>query len=252
MANRVAVVTGGSGGIGRAICMLLSAQGHRVIAVSRGEAGLRDLRELAASHGQDVETRQCDVTDEHQIRQLAEDTDGVDIVVNNAGMSATNPVHKTSLEDWRAHFEVNATSAFLVVRAFLPAMKQAGWGRIVSIASTAARAGTPYTAAYSASKHAMLGLSRVVASEVAGTGVTSNAVCPGFVRTAMTQRSVERISARTGRDSSDAQAALTAASPLGRLLEPDEVAAAVSYLVSEEAGCVNGQALVLDGGGLQQ
>jgi NAD(P)-dependent dehydrogenase (short-subunit alcohol dehydrogenase family) len=130
-------------------------------------------------------------------------------------------------------------------------MRESGWGRVVSIASTAAKNGQAYTAAYAASKHAMLGLSRAIAAEVAGSGVTSNAVCPTFVRTAMTDRSAERIVERTGRDAEQARAALAAASPLGRLLEPEEVAAAVGYLVSEQAGCVNGQSLVLDGGGLQ-
>jgi NAD(P)-dependent dehydrogenase (short-subunit alcohol dehydrogenase family) len=124
-------------------------------------------------------------------------------------------------------------------------------GRIVTVASTAGRAGTRYTAAYTASKHAAVGLMRAVAAEVAGTGVTANAVCPAFVKTDMTRRSVARIVAATGRDEEEAEAALAAASPLGRLLEPEEVAFAVAFLAAPEAGAINGQTLVLDGGGIQ-
>ena len=147
--------------------------------------------------------------------------------------------------------DVNATGAFLCTRAVLPGMLERGSGRIVTVASTAGRAGARYTAAYTASKHAAVGLMRAVAAEVAGTGVTANAVCPAFVRTDMTARSVERIVARTGRSEADAEAALAEAAPLGRLLEPEEVAFAVAFLAAAEAGAINGQTLILDGGGIQ-
>jgi len=147
--------------------------------------------------------------------------------------------------------EVNATGAFLCTRAALGGMVERGTGRIVTVASTAARAGLRYTAAYTASKHAAVGLMRAVAAEVAGTGVTANAVCPTYVRTEMTERSIARIVAVTERSEEEAEAALIASSPLGRLLEPDEVAFAVAFLAAPEAGAINGQALVLDGGGIQ-
>ena len=130
-------------------------------------------------------------------------------------------------------------------------MRERGRGAIVTVASTAGRAGAPYTAAYTAAKHAAVGLMRAAAAELAGTGVTANAVCPTFVETAMTERSVANISERTGRSPDAAREALAAASPLGRLLDPDEVAAAVVWLASPEAAGISGQTLVIDGGGIQ-
>ena len=160
-------------------------------------------------------------------------------------------LHPTSLTDWRSQFEVNATGAFLCTRAVLDGMRSRDSGRIVTVASTASHVGYRYTAGYTASKHAAVGFMRAVAAELAGTGVTANAVCPAFVRTDMTATSVERIVSRSGRSTSDAEAALAAASPLGRLLEPAEVAFAVSFLAATEAAAINGQTLVLDGGGIQ-
>jgi NAD(P)-dependent dehydrogenase (short-subunit alcohol dehydrogenase family) len=130
-------------------------------------------------------------------------------------------------------------------------MAERGSGRIVTVASTAGLVGAKYTAAYTASKHAAVGLTRAVAAEVAGTGVTANAVCPAFVRTDLTRESVRRIVERTGRTEAEAETALAAATPLGRLLEPDEVAFAVAFLAAPEAGAINGQTLILDGGGIQ-
>jgi NAD(P)-dependent dehydrogenase (short-subunit alcohol dehydrogenase family) len=175
----------------------------------------------------------------------------VDVLVNNAGVSTSAPLQRTTLADWRLQLEVNATAGFLCTRAVIPGMLERGQGRVVTVASTAAHRGYPYTAGYTASKHAALGLMRAVAAEVAGTGVTANAVCPAFVRTEMTERSVARIVERTGRSSEQAETALAEASPLGRLLEPEEVAAAVFYLASDGAAAVNGQTLILDGGGIQ-
>jgi NAD(P)-dependent dehydrogenase (short-subunit alcohol dehydrogenase family) len=249
--SRQAVVTGGAGGIGRAISLRLARLGHQVVALGLNEETLGALERRGRDEGLAVVGQRCDITDEEQVTRTIGRLGTVEILVNNAGVSATAPVHRTSLEEWERHLRVNATAAFLLTRAVLPGMRERGWGRIVSIASTAARVGTPYTAAYTASKHAMLGLTRVVAAEVVGSGVTSNAICPTFARTPMTERSVARISARTGRNAEEAEAALAHASPLGRLLEPNEVAAAVEFLTSEEAGSVNGQTLVLDGGGLQ-
>ena len=173
------------------------------------------------------------------------------MLVNNAGVSASADVARTSLADWRAQLDVNATGAFLCTRAVLPGMRERDSGRVVTVASVAGRAGAKYTAAYTASKHAAVGLMRAVAAEVAGSGVTANAVCPAFVRTDMTAQSVERIVASTGRSEADAEGALAAMTPLGRLLEPEEVAFAVAFLAAPEAGAINGQTLVLDGGGIQ-
>jgi NAD(P)-dependent dehydrogenase (short-subunit alcohol dehydrogenase family) len=228
--SRVVVVTGGTRGIGRAVAERFEAAGDQVVAVGR---------------------KDCDVTDEAQVSSLFERVGAVDVLVNNAGYSWSAPLGRVTLEDWRTHLDVNATGAFLCTRAVVGGMIERGSGRVVTVASTLGRAGARYTAAYTASKHAAVGLMRAVAAEVAGTGVTANAVCPAFVRTDMTRRSVERIVATTGRAEDEAQEALVATFPLGRLLEPEEVAFAVAFLAAPEAAAINGQTLVLDGGGLQ-
>jgi NAD(P)-dependent dehydrogenase (short-subunit alcohol dehydrogenase family) len=241
--GRLVVVTGGGKGIGRAIVERLTAAGERVVAIGRDRAAL----EATAAAALEV----CDVTDERAVGTLFARLGGVEVLVNNAGVSASAPLARTTLEEWRAQLEVNATGAFLCTRAALPGMLGRDSGRIVTVASTAGRVGYRYTAGYTASKHAAVGLMRAVAAEVAGTGVTANAVCPAYVRTEMTRRSVERIAAATGRGNDESEAALAASSPLGRLLEPEEVAAAVAFLASPEAGAINGQTLILDGGGIQ-
>lgn len=225
---RMVVVTGGTKGIGKAIVDHFEAAGERVIGVGRAT---------------------CDVTNEEQVIALFEQVGPVDVLVNNAGLAQGAPVTRTTLEAWREHFEVNATGAFLCTRAVLGGMIERGDGRIVTVASTAGLRGARYTAAYTAAKHAAVGLMRAVAAEVTGTGVTANAVCPAWVRTDMMRRAVERIAATTGRDEEQAEAALVAQMPLGRALEPEEVAVAVAFLASPEAVAINGQTLVLDGGG---
>jgi NAD(P)-dependent dehydrogenase (short-subunit alcohol dehydrogenase family) len=224
------LITGGTRGIGAAIAERFAAAGDDVIAVGRAE---------------------FDVTDEAAVVAIFERVGRVDVLVNNAGVASSAPLPRTTLHDWHAQLDVNATGAFLCTRAALPAMLERDAGRIVTVASTAGLVGARYTAAYAASKHAAIGLMRAVAAEVAGTGVTANAVCPAFVRTDMTGETIARITETTGRSEQAAEAALAAASPLGRLLEPDEVAFAVAFLAAPEAGAINGQTLILDGGGIQ-
>jgi NAD(P)-dependent dehydrogenase (short-subunit alcohol dehydrogenase family) len=241
--TRVVVVTGGGKGIGKAVVERFAGAGDRVVAVGRdGEA-------LAATAA--AETEVCDVTDEAAVAALFERLGRVDVLVNNAGSATSAPLGRTTLDEWRSLLDVNATGGFLCTRAVLGGMVERDEGRIVTVASSAARVGIPYTAAYTASKHAAVGLMRAVAAEVAGTSVTANAVCPTYVRTEMTERSIARIVSVTDRSEEEAEAALIASSPLGRLLEPDEVAFAVAFLAAPEAGAINGQALVLDGGGIQ-
>jgi NAD(P)-dependent dehydrogenase (short-subunit alcohol dehydrogenase family) len=228
--TRVVVVTGGTKGIGKAVAERFVAAGDRVEAVGR------DL---------------LDVTDEEVVGAFFESAGPIDVLVNNAGVAWSAPFERTSLDDWRAHLDVNATGVFLCTRAVIGGMIERGNGRIVTVASTAGLAGARYTAAYAASKHAAVGLMRATAAEVAGTGVTANAVCPSWVRTDMVKRAVERIVEATDREAEQAEAALVSMTPLGRLLEPEEVAFAVEFLAAPEAGAINGQTLVLDGGGLQ-
>jgi NAD(P)-dependent dehydrogenase (short-subunit alcohol dehydrogenase family) len=192
------------------------------------------------------------VTDEDAVATFFEEVGPVDFLVNNAGVAWSTPLRRTSLEDWSAHLNVNATGAFLCTRAVLGGMIERGSGRIVTVASVAGLVGARYTGAYTASKHAAVGLMRATAAEVAGTGVTTNAVCPIWVRTDMTRRAIERIVQATDRDEEQAESELAAMAPLGRLLEPEEVAFAVQFFAAPEAAAINGQTLVLDGGGLQK
>jgi len=245
MSARHVVVTGASRGIGRAIAERFAAAGDRVTALARDVSALGD----AAAAG--LRTAACDVTDEDAVRAVFGDLEPVDVLVCNAGVAESAPVERTTLESWRTIMDTNATGVFLTIREVVRPMRERDRGRIVVVASTAGRVGAPYTAAYTASKHAAVGLVRAVASEVGGTGVTVNAVCPTFVATPMTERSVARIAERTGRSDEESRAALAGTSPLGRLLEPEEVAAATFFLASDEAASINGQAVVLDGGGVQ-
>jgi NAD(P)-dependent dehydrogenase (short-subunit alcohol dehydrogenase family) len=246
-----ALVTGGGRGIGRAVVERLAATGLSVVAVGRDTAALDDVAATARRHGWRVETARCDVTDEAAVAGLFAQIGPVDVLVPNAGVSTSAPVHRTTLDDWNHQLRVNATAVFLAVRAALPAMRERDRGRVVVVASVAALHGARYISAYAASKHAALGFVRSAAAEVAGSGVTVNAVCPGYVDTDMTDRSVAAIAARTDRDEADARAFLERQQPLGRLVTPDEVAAAVAFLASDDAAPINGQAIVLDGGGIQ-
>jgi NAD(P)-dependent dehydrogenase (short-subunit alcohol dehydrogenase family) len=249
--TRVVVVTGGAKGIGRATVAAFAAQGDHVVAMGRDRTALGALGESLGAAAAAVETRECDVTDEDAVGEAFAGIGAVDVLVNNAGMAESAPLGRTTLESWQRHLAVNATGSFLCTRAVLDGMRDRDAGVIVTVASTAGRVGAPYTAAYTASKHAAVGLMRAAAAEVAGTGVRVNAVCPTFVDTEMTQRSVETIMRTTGRDEASSVAALAKAAPLGRLLDPHEVAACILWLASPEAAAVNGQAMVLDGGGIQ-
>jgi NAD(P)-dependent dehydrogenase (short-subunit alcohol dehydrogenase family) len=256
LAGRAAVVTGGGRGAGAAIARRLAADGARlVIAARTGDELERVATELRAS-GAVASAVVCDVTDPVSIEHLADAArrlfNRIDILINNAGVATTAPLVRTTLDEWNMALSVNATSAFLCLKAFLPDMIKAGWGRVVNIASTAAISGDRYIAAYAASKHALLGLTRSAAAEVAAHGITVNAICPSFLATDMTDQSVARIVAATGRSRDEALASLVRRNPQNRLVETDEVAAATAYLCSHAASGVNGTTLVIDGGELRR
>lgn len=240
--SRTVVVTGGAKGIGLAIVERFATLGEDVIALGRDEAALKRLT---------VRTAVCDVTDEAAVTTVFETLGDVDVLVNNAGIAESALLAQTTRESLRRHLEVNVIGPFLCTRAVVPRMRERRTGSIITVASIAGRVGVPYTSAYTASKHAAVGLMRAVAAELAGTGVRANAVCPAFVRSDMTIRAIARIVEKTGRSEAEAESALASASPVARLLDPEEVADAVVFLASEAATAISGQALVIDGGGVQ-
>lgn len=247
MAGKRALVTGGGRGIGRAVARGLAKAGVHVTVLGRTEASLAET--VAA--GDAAAFAIADVTDPEALERAvraAEAAGPIDILVNNAGHAETAPAKRLD----RGHFDrmiaLNLTSVFDGIRLVLPAMLARGRGRIVTIASTAGLTGYPYVSAYCAAKHGVVGLTRALAREVATSGVTINAVCPGFTETDLVAGSIETIVAKTGRTPDAALADLTRSMPIGRLIKPEEVAHAVLWLVSDEAAAVTGLALPVAGG----
>ncbi len=242
--TRQAVITGGGSGIGLAIARRLAAEDCTVILLGRNAARL----ETAAATIRGARTAVCDVGDADEVARIFAGLGPVHVLVNNAGVVETAPFAKTSDDAWRRMFDVNLMGAVHCIRAVLPAMREMEHARIVNIASTAALKGYAYASAYTATKHALLGLTRTLALELARTGVTVNAVCPGYTETAIVTEAVATIAAKTGRSKEDARAELAAANPQGRLITPAEVAQSVAWLVSPAARAITGQAIVVAGG----
>jgi NAD(P)-dependent dehydrogenase (short-subunit alcohol dehydrogenase family) len=255
LTGRVALITGGGRGIGRAVALSLAAAGADVAISGRNADVLNETARAIRAVGRRAAAVVCDVGERSQVEDLVtrvkQDLGDPLILVNNAGIAGSAKLSETTDEMWEAMLRVNATGAFYCMRAVVPMMVEAKWGRVVNVASIAARSGAAYIAAYAASKHALLGLTRAVAAEVAARGVTVNAVCPGYVDTEMTDRSAAFISVRTGRDEKDARKILEGFSPQKRLMTAEEVAGLATYLCSEAARGINGQGIVIDGGSLQ-
>ena len=249
-APRVALVTGAGRGIGRAVAVRLSTEGMRVLLTARSGDALAETAALCPGETLVVPADITEVDAAERIFAAAEAGWGhVDVLVANAGAGASAPLARTTDADWARMLELNLTAPFRCVRRAVGPMREAGWGRVVVVASVAARVGEPYIAADTASKHGVLGLVRSAAAELAATGVTVNAVCPGYVDTPMTERTVAGIVAASGRAEDDARSILAAKQPIGRLISPGEVAEAVSFCIRMPA--MTGQGIVIDGGAVQ-
>jgi NAD(P)-dependent dehydrogenase (short-subunit alcohol dehydrogenase family) len=248
LSGRHAVVTGGGRGIGAAIAGALAAAGAELTLMGRNLSTLQD-KAAALPIAQAIA---CDVTDEPAVAAAfgkATETFGpVAILINNAGAATSAPLARTSLETFRQMLDVNLVSTFLCSRAVLPGMLEAGFGRIVNVASVAGLRGAPYITAYAAAKHGVIGLTRALALEIANKGITVNAVCPSYTDTDMTRGAVANIVEKTGRSPAEAEAALVQKNPQGRLIRPDEVAATVLWLCAPGAEAITGQAIAIAGG----
>lgn len=248
MTVRQVAVTGASRGIGRAIAERFARDGWRVWALAREASSVEKLKEAG-----DVHFVAFDAAEEKSVleatRRLTTEAGHLTALVNNAGIALSAPLHKTSTEEFERVMQINVTAPFLLCRELTGAMVKAGHGRIVNIASTAAKKGFKYTSAYCASKHALLGLTRSLALELANRGVTVNAVCPGWTETDMFAASVQRIADTTGRSAEEARESLAKMNPLHRPVKPEEVADVVHFLCSSPAGAaITGAEYVIDGG----
>jgi NAD(P)-dependent dehydrogenase (short-subunit alcohol dehydrogenase family) len=255
LSDRVALVTGGGRGIGRAIALAFAREGAHVAVSARTGRELDAVAAEVRGLGRKTLAVPCDVAErtevERAVRQVAGDLGPVEILVNNAGFAVSAKLLDTDDALWERHLRVNLTGAFLMTRSVLPGMLAARWGRIINVASIAARQGYPYVTAYTASKHGLLGLTRSLALEVVAAGVTVNAICPGYAATELTWASARNIEAQTGRPFDEAVRSLAAFSPQKRLIEPEEVAALAVLLASDEARGVTAQAWNVDGGLVQ-
>jgi NAD(P)-dependent dehydrogenase (short-subunit alcohol dehydrogenase family) len=254
LAGKIALITGGGRGIGRAIALAFAREGASIAVAARTSQQVEDVAtEVSTVFGVQALPFVLDVGDASAVQRVFGEVvqkfdRGPDILVNNAGIAESAALHKTDDALWLRHLTVNLNGTFYCMRAAVPEMIQRGWGRVINIASIAGKTGAPYIAAYSASKHGVLGLTRSVALEVASKAVTVNAICPGYVDTEMTSRGIENITAKTGKSADDALAALKRMSPQNRLVTAEEVAALALLLASEDGRGINGQAINVDGG----
>lgn len=244
LAGKRVLITGGGSGVGANMALAFANAGAEVIITGRR---LEALEQIAAQHSA-IRSIAADVTDEASVQALFAAAGLVDIVIANAGAAESAPLAKTSLATWQNMLAVNLTGVFLTLREGLKQMQQRDWGRLMVVASTAGLKGYAYVAPYAAAKHGVIGLVRSLALEVATKGITVNALCPGFLDTEMTERSVANIMQKTGRSREEAIAVLAATNPQQRLIQPSEVSSAALWLCAAGSEGINGQALAIAGG----
>jgi NAD(P)-dependent dehydrogenase (short-subunit alcohol dehydrogenase family) len=243
LAGKLALVTGGGRGIGAAIARALATIGARVVVCGRSKGDLDTIaREI---NGVAIEVNLADrAATDRMLASVGE----VAVLVNNAGIAESAALDRTTDEIWDKIIELDVTAPFRITRALVPGMVKAGWGRVINIASNAGVTGYGYSAAYCAAKHALVGMTRALAIDLARTNVTINALCPGWVETAMAEEAVTRIASKTGRSVEEARTSLASMSPQRRMITPDEVANAALMLCAHESRGIHGQTIVIDGG----
>jgi len=240
------LVTGGGSGLGRVLAEDFAAAGGDVHICGRRPEPLQAVTDATPG----ITAHILDVTDEAATDAMFESIGHADIVIANAGIAESAPLHRTSTEMWHRIMAVNLTGCFLTFRAGLQQLRNAkcSWGRLIAISSITGLSGHRYASAYSASKHGVNGLVRSTAAELASSGITANALCPGYLDTEMTDRSIDNIIAKTGKSREDATGALAEMSPLGRLITPQEVSTAALWLCGPGSDAVNGQTIAINGG----
>ncbi len=243
--RRHVLITGGGRGIGAEMARRFAALGDRITVLSRSRDEVERVADEVGGYG-----IRCDVGEPASVEAAFMAAGPVDVLINNAGVARSSPVLKTDVRVWEEHLKVNLTGSFLCSLKVLPGMASRGRGRIINVASVAGLKGYPYLAAYCASKHGLIGLTRALAAEYGGQGVTVNAICPGYVDSQMLTQAIQNIVDKTGRSVDEVRAELESQTPQNRFFEVGEVAAMAVFLASEEAKGVNGQALTICGGAL--
>jgi NAD(P)-dependent dehydrogenase (short-subunit alcohol dehydrogenase family) len=250
--GKVVLITGAGRGIGKAIALAFAAEKSRVVVTGRTAAALEQVAAEIRAAGAEVLACPCDVTDKPQVKNLQRDVErhfgAVQILVNNVGIAPAAGFLEMPDNLWDDVMRVNVSATYNCCKTFLSAMVTARWGRIVNIASTVARVAYPGISAYATSKHAILGLTRALAIETARSGVTVNAVCPGYVNTELTRENARRLAEKRGQSLDQALALLAASCPQRRLIEPEEVAYVTLMLAADRARGITGQAIQVDGG----